>query len=86
MGINAECFHQTWIVPEILKVGVVDRRKAADLIQTAFNNTLPTLPDGRDHGAEEKLLVGDGMGMLEVKFTIEVPIHEDGVEHGQEIL
>lgn len=73
-------------MPEIPRVGVVDRRKAADLIQTAFNNTLPTLPDGRDQGAEEKLLVRDGMGMLEVKSTIEVPMHEDGVEQGQENL
>lgn len=37
-------------MPEILRVGVADRRKAADLMQTAFNNTFPTLPDGRDHG------------------------------------
>lgn len=80
MGINAECFYQRWIVPEILRVGVADRRKAADLIQTAFTNTFPTLHDGRDHGAEEKLLMGDGMGMLEEKFTLKVPTHEDGME------
>lgn len=49
-------------MPEILRVGVADRRKAADLIQTAFNSTFPPL---LDHGAEEKLLMGDGMGMLD---------------------
>lgn len=83
MGINAECFYQRWIVPEILRVGVAERRKAADLIQSAFNNTFPTLPDGRDDGAEGKLLLGDGMGMLEVKFTIQVPVHEDGWSRDQ---
>lgn len=71
-------------MPEILRVGAAERRKVADLIQTAFNNTFPTLPDGRDHGAEGKLLMGDGLGMLEVKFTIQVPMHEDGMEQGQE--
>lgn len=58
IGKNAECFYQRWIAPEILRVGAADRRKAADLIQTAFNHTFPTLPDGREDGAEEKLLWG----------------------------
>lgn len=45
-------------MPENLRTNVSDRRKAADLIEAAFNNIFPMLPawevatDGRDHGVE----------------------------------
>lgn len=48
-------------MPENLRTDVPDRRKAADLIQAAFSNIIPTLPawevatDGRDHRVEGKI-------------------------------
>lgn len=48
-------------MPENLRTDVPERRKAAYLIQAAFNNVFPTLParematDGRDHRVEGKI-------------------------------